>query len=118
MTKAILIARIFLGVAFVVFGISHTPPDLTIKFSTALKGSGFMDVVKGLEIAGGLALLSKRFAPLGLLILSPVVVNIVLSNIYLAQKFSLIGTAVVVVFTFLLVVYRRNFYGVLAAPRR
>lgn len=128
MTKAILIIRNLLGLAFVVFGANHfyeflkmgggVPPELAIKFFTALKGSGYMDVVKVIEIAGGLALLSKRYAPLGLLLLGPVVVNIVLYDIYLGKAFNPVGAGVGILFTFLLVVYRKNFAGVFAAPRR
>lgn len=128
MNNLILAARLLLGAAFVVFGANHfypflrmggeAPPDLAYRFYSALMGSGYLDVVKALEIAGGFALLSKRFAPLGLLLLGPVVVNIVLYDIYLTRKFNPVGTGVAVAFTFLLLAYRRNFAAVFAAPRR
>lgn len=128
MNKAILIIRCLLGLAFVVFGANYffdflkmnrgTPPRLAIDFFTALKSSGYMDVVKVLEITGGVALLTKRFAPLGLLILGPIVVNITLYDIYLGKTFNPIGVAVGVMFVFLLIVYRKNFSGVFAGPRR
>ena len=128
MNRVIPIVRCLLGLAFVVFGVNHfhpflkmgggPPPELAIKFFTALKGSGYMDVVKAIEIAGGLALLSKRYAPLGLLLLGPVVANIALYDLYLARQFNPVGTGVAAAFVFLLVVYRKNFAGAFAAPRR
>ena len=126
MHNLILTVRIVLGLAFVILGANYFRPFLTLpkpdgaagQFMGLLHTSGFLVVVKGIEIAGGLALLSKRFAPLGLLLLGPVVVNIALYDIYLAQKFNPIGTGVAVAFTFLLMVYRKNFSAVFGAPRR
>jgi len=126
MNKAILIIRTLLGLAFVVFGFNFfygfletpKPSGLAADFMGVIIPSGYLAAVKVLEIAGGLLLLSKRFAPLGILILGPIVVNIVFYDIYLLQAFNPISTAVAAMFTFVLIVYRKNFRGVFAGPRR
>lgn len=125
MKNAITTARLLLGVAFVVFGINYwlkflsmpPPSGLAGQFMGALFASGFLGVVKALEVAGGLALISKRFAPLGLVILGPIVANILLFDIFLAKAFNPVGALVLVLEVFLIWAYRKNFAGVFAAPK-
>lgn len=126
MTKAILIIRSLLGLAFVVFGLNFfygfletpKPQGAAADFMGVIVPTGYLAAVKVLEITGGLLLLSKRFAPLAIIILGPIVVNIVFYDIYLLQAFNPISTAVAALFVFVLIVYRRNFTGVFAGPRR
>jgi hypothetical protein len=125
MTKAILGARILLGVAFLTFGLNYwlkflsMPPasGLAGQFMGALFVSGFLALVKFLEIVGGAALLSKRFAPLGLVILGPILANILLYDIFLAKAFHPLGTLLLVLEVFLIWAYRKNFAGVFEAPK-
>ncbi len=127
MKNAITAARLLLGIAFVTFGINYwlkfipmggpTPPPLAGQFMGALFASGFLALVKALEVAGGLALVSKRFAPLGLVILGPIVANIFLYDIFLAKAFNPIGALVLVLEVFLIWAYRKNFAGVFASPK-
>lgn len=86
-------ARVLLGLTFVVFGLNgffqflpQPPmPDSAGAFVGALVASGyFFPMLKSLEVAAGLALLSGRFVPLALTVLAPVVVNIALFHIFLA----------------------------------
>lgn len=51
----------------------------------ALFGSGYLTVVKVLEVTGGLLLLSGRFTNLALTLLGPVVVNIALYHFFLVK---------------------------------
>jgi putative oxidoreductase len=97
-----MIAKILLGVAFLVFGLNGFLNFLPIPpvegknaqaFLGALVGSGFLKVVKFLEIAGGFMVLSGRLAPLGLLLLGPIVVCIALFDITMDPK----GIPVIVV---------------------
>lgn len=127
MKHAILIIRNLLGLAFVVFGLNFflefipmpegDPPKLVGLFMGALVPSGFLAAVKILEIAGGLALISKRYAPIGLVILGPIVANILLFDLFLAKAFNPVGFAVLVMEVFLIWAYRKNFAGVFAAPQ-
>lgn len=80
------IARILLGLIFVVFGLNgffhflHLPPPTNptaVQFYTAMAISGYLSVVFALQILGGL-LLFVGLVPLGLTILCPILVNITL----------------------------------------
>jgi uncharacterized membrane protein YphA (DoxX/SURF4 family) len=51
----------------------------------AIYGSGYLTVVKVLEVTGGLLLLSGRFTNLALTLLGPVVVNIALYHFFLVK---------------------------------
>ncbi len=120
-----LIIRNLLGLAFVVFGLNFflgflgnpKPEGGAAQFMGAIAPSGFLAVVKVLEIVGGLALLSKRYAPFGLVILGPIVANILLYDLFLAKAFNPVGFAVLVMEVFLIRAYRKNFAGVFAAPQ-
>lgn len=68
------LARLLLGLIFVVFGLNMwlhfipipPPPEGPAKdFMFAIYGTGFLTVVKVLEVLGGLLLLSGRFTNLG-----------------------------------------------------
>ena len=74
-------------------------------------------VVKILEISGAVLLLTKRFAPVGLVILGPIVVNIALYDIFLAKAFNPVGALVLILEVFLVWSYRKNFAGIFAAPK-
>lgn len=92
-----LIAQLVLGLVFLVFGANFffhfLPPDLipapptveATEFMTLLDESGYMKVVMGLQIAGGIALLTMRWTNLGVLILGPILVNIWLYHAFLAK---------------------------------
>lgn len=89
------IARLLLGLIFVVFGFNMwfnyikipLPAEGTpaANFMFAIYGSGYLDVVKVLEVTGGLLLLSGRFTNLALTLLGPVVVNIALYHFFLVK---------------------------------
>jgi putative oxidoreductase len=122
MEKATLIARILLGLMFVVFGLNGflnfmpTPPmpEAAINY---FKGIGSLIViVKLLEVIGGLAVLSGRFAPAGLTILMPVIVNIVLFHILFAPAGIVPGVAAFLLASFLIRQYWDNFSGILSPP--
>ena len=85
MKIAILIARILLGLLFLVFGangILHfipnppMPPSDATTFATLLMTSHYMTFVGLLMVIAGLLLLVGRYVPLALVILGPILVNI------------------------------------------
>ncbi|HEY8902107.1 MAG TPA: hypothetical protein VIM48_00280 [Chthoniobacterales bacterium] len=116
-----ILARILLGLAFLVFGLNgflhfipmgKPPGGLAGDFAKALFVSHYFYVVSGLQIAGGLLLLVGRFVPLGLTLLGPVVANILLFHIFLAPEGLPIAIVVTVLELFLIARYRRAFAGI------
>jgi putative oxidoreductase len=92
MKVATSIARILLGLLFLVFGLNgflhfipmQPPTGLAGQYMGALFLSHYLVVVFVLEAAGGLLLLINRYVPLALVLLGPVIVNIVLFHACLA----------------------------------
>jgi uncharacterized membrane protein YphA (DoxX/SURF4 family) len=116
-----LIARLLLGLIFVVFGLNGflnflsmgpMPSGLAGQFVGALALSHYFWVVAALQIAGGALLLVNRFVPLGLVLLGPVIVNIILYHVFLNQ--TGIAPAIVVTILWLIVFYahRQYFSGI------
>ena len=116
-----LIARLLLGLIFVVFGLNGflnflnmgpMPTGLAGQFLGALSLSHYYWVVAALQVAGGVLLLVGRFVPLALVLLGPVIVNIVLYHVFLNP--SGVGLAIVVVILWLIVFYgyRQYFSGI------
>ena len=113
MKIVILIARLLLGLVFVVFGLNGflnflnmgpMPTGLAGQFIGALFLSHYFWVVAALQIVGGLLLLVNRFVPLALVLLGPVIVNILLYHLFLNPA----GTAPAILVTILWFIV---FYG-------
>jgi putative oxidoreductase len=118
-----LIARVLLGLVFVVFGLNGflhfipmgpLPTGLAGQFIGALAQSNYFSVVAALQILGGLLLFVNRFAALGLVILGPVIVNILLYHLLLHR--AGIGMAIIVTILWFVVfyAYRSRFAGLFA----
>ena len=115
-----IIARVLLGLMFVVFGsniflhfLRMPPPPATLAgdFSKALMQSHYIYVVGLLQVIGGLLLLIGRYVPLGLVLLGPVIVNILLFHIFLDTSGLPMAIIVALLALFLLWRYRTNFAG-------
>jgi putative oxidoreductase len=112
-----LIARILLGLIFVVFGLNGflnflsmgpLPSGLAGQFIVALAVSHYFWVIAALQVAGGALLLVNRFVPLGLVLLGPVIVNIILYHTFLNPSGAV--PAAVVTVLWLLVFYGKRQY--------
>src|SRR5262249_29679996 len=120
---AVLGARLLVGLPFVVFGLNHFLNFMTVptpelsenaaKFITALFASHYLDVVKVLEVLGGALVLSGRLTPLGLVLVTPVAVNIALFDVILVGQPGL-GVILTALCFFLVWAYRSHFAGVFA----
>lgn len=90
------IARIVLGLGFMVFGGMYfvmTPPnvppanEVAAAWITGIAGAPhYLTIVKIFELLGGALVLSGCALPLGLVILAPIVFNIVYYNTYLSGQ--------------------------------
>jgi uncharacterized membrane protein YphA (DoxX/SURF4 family) len=114
MKVAALIARLLLGLLFLVFGLNGFLNFLPLPALTGLAGqfidvlaaSHFMLFVFTLEVLGGLLLLVNRFVPLALVLLGPVIVSIFLFHALLDR--AELGLAVLVVVLWLIVAARNR----------
>jgi putative oxidoreductase len=120
MKIAALIARILLGLMFLIFGLNKflnfipmaPPPGLAGQFLGAMFASHYLLVVATIEIVTAILLLVNRFVPLALTLLGPVVVNIFLFHAFLEP--SGLPIALVTVILWLVVFYwhRTAFSGI------
>jgi putative oxidoreductase len=91
MKIAVLVARILLGVIFLVFGLNGflnflhapVPPGGAGQYMALLGPTVYMHFVFLVQLVGGLLLLSGQFIPLALVLLGPVIINILLFHITL-----------------------------------
>jgi len=118
MKIVILIARLLLGLVFVVFGLNgflnflEMGPLLTGlagQFIGALFLSHYFWVVAGLQVVGGVLLLTNRFVPLALVLLGPVIVNILLYHLFLNRAGFAPAILVTVLWFIVFYAYREHF---------
>lgn len=117
----VLLARVLVGLPFFVLGLDHflkvltmpKPefPDLATGYISALGSTHYMTVVKALEVIGGALVLSGRAVPLGLVLVTPVAVNIALFDLFLIGQPGL-GVILTLLCFFLVWAYRSHFAGV------
>src|ERR1051325_10820447 len=121
MKAATVVARILLGLIFLVFGsnaflrflpMPPLPQGITGEYLHAFFASGYVYAIGGFQVIGGLLLLVGRFVPLGLTILGAIIVNIWLFHILMAPEGF--GPAVIVgaLELFLVWRYREAFRGI------
>lgn len=91
MKIAVLVARILLGLMFLIFGLNGLhdflhmpmPPGPAGQYLGLLFVSHYLTVVFLIEAVGGLLLLTGQFIPLALVLLGPVIFNILLFHAFL-----------------------------------
>lgn len=122
MKIATLIARILLGLVFVVFGANFflhfipqppPPPGLAGDYFKVFAASGYMYVVGALQLLSGLLLLIGRFVPLALTVLAAMIFNILVFHVLMAPEGLPIAIVVAVLDAFLIWSYRDRFAGIL-----
>jgi putative oxidoreductase len=117
-----IIARILLGLIFVVFGsngflhflpMPPLPQGVTGEYLHAFFASGYVYVISGFQVAGGLLLLIGRFVPLGLTILGAIIVNIWAFHLLMAPAGLPPAVVVTILELFLVWSYRDRLAGIL-----
>lgn len=124
---AVSMARVVLALPFLLFGLNHflhfmempspTLPEPATQFAGALATTGYLNVVKVLELVGAAIVLSGRLVPLGLTILTPIAVNILLFEVFLVGS---LGPGLVLTLLCIVLVwaYRSHFVPVFAVKSR
>jgi putative oxidoreductase len=123
MKVAVLIARILLGLIFVVFGLNgflqfippQPIPPQAGQFAGLLFTTHYYIVVFALQFIGGVLLLVGRYVPLGLVILGPILVNILLFHIHMAPAGIAPGLLATVLWFIIFAAHRESFRGILSA---
>ena len=121
MKTAVLIARILLGLIFVVFSANYVLHFIPIEaneaggaFLGALAASGYVfPAIKIIEFVCGVLLLAGVLVPLALTLLAPIVVNIALYHFCLDTAGLPMVILLLVLEIFLAWSYRGSFSGVL-----
>jgi hypothetical protein len=118
------VSRVLLGLVFLVFAANFfvpflpaqpPPPAEAMGFVGALFTSKLLTLVKIIELAAAIALLSNRFVPLALALLAPIIVGIVFFHVMLAPAGTAIAIAILALELFLAWSYRSAFLPMLRA---
>ena len=119
-----LIARILLGLIFLVFGSNPflhflpaiLPSGLAGQFLTVLIQSHYVLFIGAVQVAGGALLLVNRYVPLALALLGPVIVNILLYHLLLDHAGAALAI-MVAIFWGVLVFHHRQYFSSLFVQR-
>ena len=112
-----LVARLLLGLMFLVLGLNGflgflnmgpMPTGLAGQFMAALFASHYYWVVAGLQVIGGALLLANHFVPLALILLGPVIFNILMYHLFLNHSGAVL--AIVATILWLIVFYAKRQY--------
>jgi uncharacterized membrane protein YphA (DoxX/SURF4 family) len=118
MKIATIIVRILMGLMFLmastVYFLDLAPqPEVQGKlkiFNDGLVAAAYMmPLVKVVELLCGVAFLVGRFVALAAVVIFPIMLNIMLINIFLAPEGMLLGIALFAANVFLLFAYRRKY---------
>jgi hypothetical protein len=123
MKIAAMIARILLGLVFLVFGLNgflHFIPMGPLpsgpggQFLGALIASHYVQVVAAIQVAGAILMLVNRYVPLGLVLLGPVILNIFFFHLLMAPKGLPLALVVVILWGIVALHHRQALSGIFA----
>jgi uncharacterized membrane protein YphA (DoxX/SURF4 family) len=123
-TLGVKIARYFLGVILLVFGLNQffqflpmpKPPEPALNFMSALTATGFMWYVIGIfQVISGIFLITGRYVALGLVLFAPIALVILLYHLFLDPAGGLIGYVTFILEVVLLYAYLKAYKPMLKA---
>ena len=124
MRLAVVIARMLLGLPFLVFGLNGflhfldqppQPPE-ALAFLSALNASGYLfPMLDTVEVLCGVLLIVGRFVPLALTLLAPLLVNILAFHFYLNTEGIELAFGLIALELFCAWAYRARFAPMLVA---
>lgn len=124
------LASVLLGLAFITFGANFflnfipmpadpSPADAPHKlFMAALFPTGYLTLVKVLEILGGVLVALPKTRNIGLLVLGPIIVNILAFHVFLTKGAGLTDPPVIAIAllsAFVLFSERKSWLGLIKA---
>jgi uncharacterized membrane protein YphA (DoxX/SURF4 family) len=119
-----LVARILLGLEFLVFGLNGflhfipqppMPPSDMTTFATVLTTTHYFVPIFVIQVIAGALLLIGRFIPLALALVGPVIVNILLTHILMAPAGLPPGALAALLWLILFYAYREYFASLFTA---
>ena len=129
MKHLVTVARVLLGLGFCVFGANilfpflpqppFPPESPAMQYMMVMGPSHFMAVVGVCQLLGGALVLFGGTAPLGLIILAPILVNIVLFHVLLMGGEGVVpGIVFSALEIFLIYAYRAHFKPLLSTTAK
>jgi putative oxidoreductase len=120
MKIASLIARLLLGLIFLVFGLNGflhfvpMPPPTGVagQFFGALFMSHYWVLVFGVQIIGGVLLLINKYVPLALVLLGAVIVNILAFHAFMAPTGLPLAIIVAILWTIVALRHKQDLAGI------
>jgi putative oxidoreductase len=118
------IARVLLGLIFLVFGLNGflhflplpPPTGVALQFFGALIATHYWVVIFAVQVIGGFLLLANRFVSLALVALGPVIVNIFFFHVFMAPAGLPLAILVVILWLLLAIRNKQHLAGIFA-PR-
>ena len=116
-----LVARLLLGLLFLVFGLNGflnfldmgpMPSGLAGQFIGALFLSHYYWVIAGLQVVAGVLLIVGYYVPLALVLLGPIIVNILLYHIFLLPAGIVLALVATALWFIVFYAYRQYFSGI------
>jgi putative oxidoreductase len=122
MKIAVLIARILLGLLFVVFGLNGflnflhgpMPTGAAGQYMAVMGGTFYIHFIFLVQLVGGVLLLSGQFIPLALVLLGPVIINILLFHVSMQPSGLPPGLFAALLWFIIFFGVRRAFAGIFA----
>jgi putative oxidoreductase len=127
MRRTALVARILLGLLFVLAGgsgfylvfsgaaIPPSPTPLATEFQDVIFRSHFVLFVDGVQLIAGLLLLTNRYVPLALVALAAVIANILAFHLSMAPSTIVLGLVALVLWVLVALRHRASFAPLLQA---
>ena len=121
MRIAVIVCRLFLGFAFVVFGLNGflnfipqppNPPGLMTEFNKVMLESHYLVFPFALQLVSGILFLVGQYVPLALVLIGPVIVNILMYHALLAPATIAPGLVVAILWFIVAYAYRDALAGI------
>lgn len=122
MKTALKIITALFGLFWMVFGLNNflhffpipQPSQAGADFMQALGNTGYvLPLVYGAQIVAGIMLVMRKFVPLALLLLAPIVANILLYDLFLNPSGLVIGCMIGVLYVAVLFDHKQKFIPLL-----